>query len=77
MELAVKEERVIITQDKGFGELAIFRNVSHYGIIRLVSFSALQHGAISVSVLKNYQTGIEKKAIITVDKNKVRIRLPD
>lgn len=77
MEIAVKENRIIITQDKDFGELAIFRNVPHHGIIRLVAFRSLLQGEVSLSVLRNYRADLERKAIITIDKNKVRVRLID
>jgi predicted nuclease of predicted toxin-antitoxin system len=33
-------ERVVVTLDKDFGELAIVRRISHRGIIRLVNQSA-------------------------------------
>lgn len=76
MILANEEKRIIITLDKDFGELAIFRGVPHYGIIRLVNFSATQHGSIALLTVKNYENDLAKKAIITVDSSKVRIRLP-
>lgn len=37
---AHQEQRVLITLDKDFGELAVFQNKPHYGIIRLVNLSA-------------------------------------
>jgi predicted nuclease of predicted toxin-antitoxin system len=76
MEFSCREGRIIVTQDKDFGELAIFKGVAHFGIIRLVNFSALQHGSISVQILTKYQPELLLKALITVDQNKVRVRLP-
>jgi predicted nuclease of predicted toxin-antitoxin system len=66
----------IVTQDKDFGELAIFRGVPHFGIVRLVNFSATQQGVITVQILNQYQSELIQKAIITVDPVKVRVRLP-
>ncbi|MGB5158171.1 MAG: DUF5615 family PIN-like protein [Desulfobacterales bacterium] len=40
LELAHKQNRVLITLDKDFGELAIVRKIPHSGIIRLVNISA-------------------------------------
>lgn len=40
IELAFLEKRVLATLDKDFGELVVFRQFPHSGIIRLVNFSA-------------------------------------
>lgn len=74
LDLANEEGRVLITQDKDFGELAVFRGVSHCGIIRLVGFSALEHGLRSVQILDRYEAELLQFAIITVDPTRVRIR---
>ena len=76
MNISVKEERVNITQDKDFGELAIFREVPHFGIIRLVNFSATQQGVMAILILNRCEQELIQKGIITVDHKKVRIRLP-
>ena len=70
------QNALLITEDKDFGELAIFRGVPHFGIIRLVNFSATQHGSVSIRILNLYKQEVIQKAIITVDNNKVRVRLP-
>src|SRR4051794_22178880 len=44
---AHREQRVLITLDKDFGELAIRRSLPHCGIVRLVNFSARQQVAVS------------------------------
>ena len=74
MHLAVHEERIIVTLDKDFGELAVFKGTAHAGIVRLVDFSATRHGEITLFVLKNYADDLLKKSIITIDPIKVRIR---
>jgi len=75
IELALAENRILITLDKDFGELAIFRGKLHRGIIRIVNFSALQHGRVSLEVLQKYRTELEHHAIITVERDRIRIRL--
>lgn len=77
IELAFAESRMLITLDKDFGELAIFRGKPHRGIIRIVNFSALQHGQISLQVLEKYVVELEHCAIITVEKDRVRIRVAE
>ena len=74
--LAFKEERVLITLDKDFGELAVFRMEQHKGIIRIVDYSALEFGNVSKNILMKYERELSESAIITVDKTKVRIRMP-
>jgi hypothetical protein len=48
-----REQRVLITLDKDFGELAIRRSLPHCGIVRLVNISARQQGAVCQQVLTN------------------------
>ena len=74
IKLAYSEARVLITQDKDFGELAVFRGIPHSGIICLVGFSAGDHGKVSVQVLEKYNPDLLQSAIITVDPTRIRIR---
>jgi predicted nuclease of predicted toxin-antitoxin system len=71
---AHREERILVTLDKDFGELAIVRGQPHSGIIRLVNLAARQQGTYCLHVLKIYKKDINERAIITVDRNRVRIR---
>jgi predicted nuclease of predicted toxin-antitoxin system len=73
---AHREQRVLVTLDKDFGELAIRRSLPHFGIVRLVNISARQQGAICQQVLTQYADELTKGAIITVESGRVRIRLP-
>ena len=40
MEFAHAEERILVTLDKDFGELAVVKGLPHSGIIRLFGFRA-------------------------------------
>jgi len=71
------QRRVLVTLDKDFGELAIFRGRSHHGIVRLVNLSAKQQGPVCSRILKKYAEELETGAIITVELGRVRIRPPD
>jgi predicted nuclease of predicted toxin-antitoxin system len=44
------EERVLVTLDKDFGEMAVFRRLPHHGIVRLVGFSARQQAAVCLEL---------------------------
>ena len=74
---AHREQRVLITLDKDFGELAIRRSLPHCGIVRLVNFSARQQGAVCQQVLARYGDELARGAIVTVEAGRVRIRPPD
>ena len=71
---AHREGRVLVTLDKDFGELAIVFGLPHSGIVRLVNLSAHQQGQVCADILTRYQTNLENGALITVDKDRVRIR---
>lgn len=73
--IAFQEKRVLITLDKDFGELAIFRGEPHCGIIRIVDHSVRELGDVCNQLLKKHKSDLLFAAIITVDKTKVRIRL--
>jgi len=77
LNLAYKENRVLVTLDKDFGELAVVKGMLHRGIIRIVGHSALEQGPVCVQILQKYSEDLKKNALITVDKNKTRIRPGD
>ncbi len=74
---AHREQRVLITLDKDFGELAIRHGVPHSGIMRLVNIAAHQQGTVCLQVLVQYGDELTRGAIITVEAGRVRIRPPD
>ena len=74
MDLANRENRVLITLDKDFGELAVIKNKPHHGIIRIVDHRAIEQGQVCVYILKKYKADLEKNAVITVSKNRIRVR---
>ncbi len=72
--MAHREQRVLVTLDKDFGELAIRRSLPHCGIVRLVNISARRQATISQHVLTRYGEELARGAIITVEADRVRIR---
>ena len=71
---AIVEGRILVTLDKDFGELAIVRGISHYGIIRLVNFAARQQAAVCIQVLSVYGKQLESGAMVTAEPGRLRIR---
>jgi predicted nuclease of predicted toxin-antitoxin system len=74
---AYLENRVLITQDKDFGELAIVRGQPHAGIIRLSNLSTTQHSNVCLEFLARFESDLISGAIVTIDSRKVRIRPAD
>ncbi|CAB1072379.1 FIG00874156: hypothetical protein [Olavius algarvensis Delta 1 endosymbiont] len=74
---AYEEDRVLVTLDKDFGELAIVQGKPHTGIVRLVNLASRQQGIACQRVLKMYQDELQSGSIVTVELGRVRIRPPD
>lgn len=76
LDIAVREDRILVTLDKDFGELVFLHGAMHKGIIRLVEIpSRLQ--ALSVNdVLKSHPEALIRGAIVTIKDNHLRIRSP-
>jgi predicted nuclease of predicted toxin-antitoxin system len=68
------EERVLVTLDKDFGELAVVRGQPHRGIIRLVGISARRQAATCQDVLVRYGDDLKKGALITAEPSRFRVR---
>lgn len=67
LERAHADNRILVTLDKDFGELAIVFEKPHSGIVRLVSISARQQATICFRVLARYGT----RAPVRSDRNSV------
>jgi predicted nuclease of predicted toxin-antitoxin system len=74
IELAYQQERVPVTLDKDFGELAIVYGHAHWGIIRLVDLPGRQQGAHCARLLATYADELLQGAILTATARRVRIR---
>jgi predicted nuclease of predicted toxin-antitoxin system len=74
---ARREQRVLVTLDKDFGELVIVRRLPHAGIIRLVDISARQQGAVCAHILSTYGEDLLRGAIVTAAAGRLRIRPPE
>ena len=72
-----REERILVTLDKDFGELALARGMPHAGIIRLVGFPARQQAIACIRVLALHGLELQQGAIVTAEPGRLRIRTPD
>lgn len=71
---AHSEQRILVTLDKDFGELAILKGAPHSGIIRLTGFRAAQMAIAIHHVVSTYELELMAGAIVTVDPDRIRIR---
>jgi predicted nuclease of predicted toxin-antitoxin system len=71
---AHQEQRILITLDKDFGELAVVQARSHSGIIRLVNWSSQQQADTCLLILTKYANDLVSGAIVTVEPGRVRVR---
>jgi predicted nuclease of predicted toxin-antitoxin system len=70
------EERILVTLDKDFGELAVIQGRPHRGIIRLVGISATRQAATCQEVLTRHGEELLAGALITAEPTRLRIRSP-
>lgn len=71
------DQRVLVTLDKDFGELAVLQGAAHSGIVRLVGFRAQEQGRACLSILNAHADELARGAIITGEPGRVRIRPPN
>jgi predicted nuclease of predicted toxin-antitoxin system len=71
---AHSEQRILVTLDKDFGELAILKGLPHSGIVRLTGFRAAQMANAIHHVVSTYEKELSVGAIVTVDPDRIRIR---
>jgi predicted nuclease of predicted toxin-antitoxin system len=74
LERAFRDNRLLITLDKDFGELAVAQKKPHCGIIRLVNFSIKHQAAVCLRILSTYNKELLAQAIITAEWGRIRIR---
>jgi len=74
---AFDKDLILITADKDFGELVFVFDMPHPAIIRLVNIPARSQGKFLLRVIELHRKDLVKKALITVNKYRIRIRLTD
>ena len=73
--LALREERVLVTEDKDFGELVFVRRLPHPCIIRFVDMRVEEKVAAMRELLERHADALRAGALIVVTRGRVRIRL--
>lgn len=73
---ALRENRILVTADKDFGDLIFVFQEPHPTIIRLVNILAKQHGEKILDVVENYAKDFTYNPLITVESYRIRIKYP-
>ncbi|GBC95218.1 hypothetical protein HRbin16_01005 [bacterium HR16] len=74
IDMGYRENRVIITLDKDFGELSVRMGMPHHGIVRLPDVTVPLRKSLLQKVLDAHAGDLEKGAIVMVSTNRVRVR---
>lgn len=75
LRLASEQDRILVTLDKDFGEMAVVHGKPHRGILRLVALSASRQAALCSQVLDSHGTELIAGAIVTATLTRLRVRL--
>jgi predicted nuclease of predicted toxin-antitoxin system len=74
MALALQDERVLVTEDRDFGELIFVRKLPHGPIVRLVELSVNEQVQGMAELLERRAAELAGAVIITVTRGRIRIR---
>lgn len=74
LEIAYSEDRVLVTEDKDFGELVFLRGLPHPCIVRLVELSVAEKADAIRDLIECHGDAMREGAIIVVTRNRLRIR---
>jgi predicted nuclease of predicted toxin-antitoxin system len=74
LSLAHQEGRLVITQDKDFGELVFVQHRPHAGIIRFLDMPVAEQVVAMQEVLSGYRPDLESGAMIVVTRGRIRVR---
>ena len=72
--LALQEQRILITEDKDFGELVFVRRLPHPCIVRFVDMRIAEKVAAMRELIERYADAMHEGALIVVTQDRVRVR---
>ena len=74
LQLAIEEQRIIITQDKDFGELVFLRGLSHSCIVRFVDMPVSDQVAALLELTAHHSQSMVDGVLIVVTRARIRVR---
>jgi predicted nuclease of predicted toxin-antitoxin system len=72
--LAHQEGRIVVTEDKDFGELIVVQRRPHSGIIRFLELPIVEQAVAMQEVLTYYEADLKSGAMIVVTRGRIRVR---
>ena len=73
--LANGERRVLVTEDKDFGELVFVRRMEHPCVIRFVGMRVAEQVTAMRELIEHHAEAMRMRALIVVTQRRVRIRV--
>ena len=74
LSLASEERRVLVTEDKDFGELVFLRRLPHPCVVRLVELPVVEQVDALRGLIERHGPVLRAGAIVVVTRRRVRIR---
>jgi len=71
---AFDDDRVLLTEDKDFGELVFVRGLPHGPIVRLVELTVDEQAQGVCELLDRHSGDLTGRAIVTITRGRIRIR---
>ncbi|KKZ13624.1 MAG: hypothetical protein TQ37_03950 [Candidatus Synechococcus spongiarum 15L] len=71
---ALEEERILITEDKDFGEPVFIRRLPHPCIIRFVEMTVEDKVAAMQEIIQLHTEAMSRRDLIVVTPNQLRVR---
>ena len=75
--MSAEQGRILVTEDKDFGDLVFVFGLPHAGIIRFAELEASEEASAMEYLINNHAAEMQSGAMIVVTPNRIRIRLSD
>ena len=74
LEVALREDRVLVTEDKDFGEIMFVQEHPHGPLVRLVELSVDEQVQAIGELLERYAHELSGPVVVTISSGRIRIR---
>jgi len=74
LSLEMAEQRVLVTEDKDFGELVFVHRLPHPCIVRFVEMAVAEKVAAMMELIEQHPDAMGEGSLIVVTRNRIRIR---
>jgi len=74
LESALRDDRILVTEDKDFGELMFIGNRPHGPLVRVVELSVDEQVRAIGELLEQHNEDLSGQVIVTISRGRVRIR---